>query len=206
MLLGGRVLKLRIKRGLNQKQLSEASGITQATISRIESGKVKELRSESLLRLARALGVTMEYLIDTDAKLTPKDIIRSDPEAVRILKLYRTLTLEQRALFSGILDALTVPDRIKRAIYTAQLQLRALVSATEEATAGNEELIKELFPDGLKFEHLSTLMQGFDESIPYEEKKEKDELTRLDNPFEYYKNRYKQQFDKRLKEMKTKKE
>jgi len=48
MSLGERVIILREKRGMNQKQVSDASGITQATISRIESGQVKQLKSEAL--------------------------------------------------------------------------------------------------------------------------------------------------------------
>lgn len=60
---GNRVRLLREKNHWSQKELSDISGITQATISRIESGKSKELGSFTLRNLARVLGVTMESLL-----------------------------------------------------------------------------------------------------------------------------------------------
>ncbi len=76
MFLGERVKQLRAKWGMNQKQLAEASRISQATISRIESGQVKELKSEALKRLAAALRVTVDYLVDKTGRLTSTDIFR----------------------------------------------------------------------------------------------------------------------------------
>jgi transcriptional regulator with XRE-family HTH domain len=96
MSLGEKVKALRGKKGMNQKQVAEASSITQATISRIESGWVKELKSEALKRLAGALGVTVDYLVDKTEKLTPSDIISSDTTAQYILSVYEKLSRERR--------------------------------------------------------------------------------------------------------------
>ena len=63
LLFGDRVKILRKRNNMNQKELSIASGITQATISRIESGQVNELRSANLSRLAKALGVSIDCLL-----------------------------------------------------------------------------------------------------------------------------------------------
>jgi len=63
MTFGNRVKKRRIQMRMNQKELSEASGLTQATISRIENGLIQQLKSEALKRLAIALGVSMDYLV-----------------------------------------------------------------------------------------------------------------------------------------------
>ena len=92
MSLGKRVKWLREKLRMNQKQLAEASSITQATISRIESGQVKELRSEALKRLAEALRVTVDYLVGRTHTLTPTDIVGSDPTAQYIFRGYGTLS------------------------------------------------------------------------------------------------------------------
>lgn len=81
---------------MNQKQLADASQITQATISRIESGQVRQLKSEALKRLATALGVTVDYLIEKTKELTPNDLVRSDPDATYILEGYETLSAEGR--------------------------------------------------------------------------------------------------------------
>ena len=60
----GRTLKaLRQKQSLNQKALSALSGVSQATISRIETGRVRQLRSSALKNLADALGVSVDFLI-----------------------------------------------------------------------------------------------------------------------------------------------
>ena len=60
----GRTLKaLRQKQSLNQKSLSALSGVSQATISRIETGRVRQLRSSALKNLADALGVSVEFLM-----------------------------------------------------------------------------------------------------------------------------------------------
>lgn len=96
MSLGGKVKRLREKRGMNQKQLADASRITQATISRIESGQVKELKSQALRRLAEALGVTVDYLVGRTPELTPDDIVRSDPDAQFIFRGYEKLSSSAR--------------------------------------------------------------------------------------------------------------
>lgn len=60
----GRTLKaLRQKKSLNQKTLSVLSGVSQATISRIETGRVLQLRSSGLKSLAGALGVSVDFLM-----------------------------------------------------------------------------------------------------------------------------------------------
>lgn len=96
MSLGEKVKEKREKRGMNQKQLAEASGISQATISRIESEKVKELKSQALRRLADALGVTVDYLVDKTDKLTPNEIVLSDPTAQEIFRAYEKLSSDRR--------------------------------------------------------------------------------------------------------------
>lgn len=60
MALGQRIQQGRAKRGWNQKQLAEASRITQATISRLEADQVTPLKSDALGRLAEELGVTVD--------------------------------------------------------------------------------------------------------------------------------------------------
>jgi hypothetical protein len=54
------------------------------------------LKSEALKRLAEALGVTVDYLVDKTEKLTPNDIISSDITAQYILSVYEKLSREGR--------------------------------------------------------------------------------------------------------------
>ncbi|MEW6752993.1 MAG: PAS domain S-box protein [Candidatus Latescibacterota bacterium] len=63
MPLGKTLKALRQKQNLNQKALSALSGVSQATISRIETGRVRQLRSSALKNLADALGVSVDFLM-----------------------------------------------------------------------------------------------------------------------------------------------
>ena len=96
MTLGARIKQMRENLGMNQKQLAKASNIYQVAISRIESGEAKELKSEVLKRIAKALGVTMDYLVGKTDKVTPDDIVRSDPIAQQIFRDYEKLSASGR--------------------------------------------------------------------------------------------------------------
>ncbi|MHB9133543.1 MAG: helix-turn-helix domain-containing protein [Armatimonadota bacterium] len=92
MSLKDKVISLRMKKGMNQKQLSDASELTQATISRIESGSVQTLRTNALKRLAKALGVTVDYLIDNTEEITEEEKVRIDKDTRVVLRGYESLS------------------------------------------------------------------------------------------------------------------
>lgn len=96
MTLGKRVQSKREELGMNQKQLADACGLTQATISRIESEQVNELKSEALKRLAGALGVTTDYLVGKTTQMKASDLIEADPDAKFIFRNYEKLPKEGR--------------------------------------------------------------------------------------------------------------
>lgn len=56
--------KLREQKGLNRTELGIASSISESTISRLERGQIMQLKSEALKRLAKALEVSIDYLVD----------------------------------------------------------------------------------------------------------------------------------------------
>ena len=60
-LLGERLIQLRKKRELTQKELSKESGISQSTISKIESG-LKPISPTEAKAIAPILGCSMKYL------------------------------------------------------------------------------------------------------------------------------------------------
>lgn len=62
MSFGSRIRDLRVSLGLTQIQLSARAGITQGSLSSIERGDTKGMKSETILNLARALGTSPEYL------------------------------------------------------------------------------------------------------------------------------------------------
>lgn len=78
MEFANRLRKLREKHGLSQNALAKTSGVAQAVIQRLEAGNrdVEHLSVGVARRLARALGVTVDYLIgvyDEERKFEPAE-------------------------------------------------------------------------------------------------------------------------------------
>jgi transcriptional regulator with XRE-family HTH domain len=65
-MLGDRVKEARRKAAMTQEQLSAATGLKQFHISRIEKGWIKDVKGDTLLRLARALQVTTDFLLGAE--------------------------------------------------------------------------------------------------------------------------------------------
>jgi transcriptional regulator with XRE-family HTH domain len=126
MSLADRVRALREQRGLNQKGLADASQITQATISRIESGQVEELRSESLKNLATALGVTVDYLVGRTDRQTGSDIADADPNAKRVLEKYAQLSRIGQVSVLDYVDFIYRKERARAGITLAARLSRRL--------------------------------------------------------------------------------
>ena len=70
--LGLRILQLREHHRWSQRELARRAGIRQATISHLESGRVKAINLEVLEKLAQALDVDPGYLIVKKGKRAPK--------------------------------------------------------------------------------------------------------------------------------------
>ena len=95
--LGRNLKELRQKQSLNQKDLSDRSGVSQATISRIETGRVRQPGSSALKNLADALGASTDALMDDKGRLAiVHDITAQDCQqgAIRVLQAgYETETM-----------------------------------------------------------------------------------------------------------------
>jgi transcriptional regulator with XRE-family HTH domain len=63
MSVGQRLLQQRRVRGLTQTELAHLAGVSQGLIARIERGHVKDPAGSVILRLARALGITADWLV-----------------------------------------------------------------------------------------------------------------------------------------------
>ena len=70
MSLGHNLKELRQKRSFNQQDLSDRSGVPQSTISRIETGRVRQPGSSVLKSLADALSVSTDYLMNGNGHST----------------------------------------------------------------------------------------------------------------------------------------
>jgi transcriptional regulator with XRE-family HTH domain len=61
---GRRLKEFRKRLGLSQLELSQRSGISQASIARIEANKQKNLKSETMEKLTETLGVTLHEFLE----------------------------------------------------------------------------------------------------------------------------------------------
>ena len=57
-----RIRELRESKGLTQSELSEKSGVTRATLWRLETGEAEESTTKTLFKIADALGVDVREL------------------------------------------------------------------------------------------------------------------------------------------------
>jgi len=96
MSLKERVGDLMRKKGLNQTQLAETSGITQATMSRILQGEVEDVRMETLDKLARALAVSVDYLLGRTKQVGVAEALEADDRASAIFRGYQKLSDKKR--------------------------------------------------------------------------------------------------------------
>lgn len=61
--LGQNILRLRIDKGMKQKELAKLAGVSQPLIARIESGGRHDMRCLHAHGIAMALGVTIDDLM-----------------------------------------------------------------------------------------------------------------------------------------------
>lgn len=67
-----RIGDLRTSRGWSQKKLSDITEITASQISRIETGAIENISSDILIKLAKAFGVSVDYILGITTVSTPK--------------------------------------------------------------------------------------------------------------------------------------
>ena len=71
--------------GLSQIDLGEKSGISQASIARIESGKQKNLKRETMKKLADGLGISLTQLMEPFTMVKEEEAAYGSARAVPVL-------------------------------------------------------------------------------------------------------------------------
>jgi transcriptional regulator with XRE-family HTH domain len=76
MTLGERVLIVRRRRDMTQRELAKAAGLNTNTISRLEQGDLKDLGGQAIANIARALGTSADFLLglserDEESEMSP---------------------------------------------------------------------------------------------------------------------------------------
>lgn len=65
-MIGERLKRLREAKGLSVRQLSRVAGVPHETISRLENNLQRNPSLPVAMRLAKALGVSLDYLVGMD--------------------------------------------------------------------------------------------------------------------------------------------
>ena len=82
MTTGERIKMLRKKHNMTQEELGAKIGVQKAAIQKYEKGTVKNIKRDSLIKLAKCLDTTPEFLLGWDE--TPSNIIPIEEEFVMI--------------------------------------------------------------------------------------------------------------------------
>lgn len=74
--LGERIRRLRLQKKWSLAQLERESGVSDTTINQIENGINPNPRKETLEKLAAALGVSVQQLMEDDDAPDPEEALR----------------------------------------------------------------------------------------------------------------------------------
>ena len=136
-----KLAKLIADSGMNQSRLSRHTGIAQSAISEMTVGKRRPYLDQGF-RIARAIGVPLDYLADDEAQEPPGPALSDDEEV--ILKIVRALNLDVDAVIralNSIPKAPADPGREPRIIATQDMT-ESYMKREEEKRAAEREAIK----------------------------------------------------------------
>ncbi|WP_308779768.1 helix-turn-helix domain-containing protein [uncultured Clostridium sp.] len=101
VMLGDKIKELRIKKGLTQQKLADATGISRSAIAMVEKNK-QGLGKENLITMSNFFGVTVDYLLSDDVKVDVNSIHNKLGDKIKKLRKERNLTQVQLAKAIGI--------------------------------------------------------------------------------------------------------
>lgn len=111
---GEKVRVKRLEKGMTQAELAKKAGITQATISRVESGEVLQLGSNKLTGLAKTLDVSVDFLVGKIDRMEFDDSLINDQTAKVIFRGYEKLSEERKKQVLEFVDYLVTKEKSKR--------------------------------------------------------------------------------------------
>lgn len=111
--IGDRIREIREKKGWTQDDLANAADMNRVTIAKYEAGRI-EPKSRSLQKLAAALEINANLLIDGESKMDDdnrelwelREKVRRDPERHYLFKLASNGTIDDVRRAVAIIDAL----------------------------------------------------------------------------------------------------
>ncbi|OPZ33898.1 MAG: HTH-type transcriptional regulator ImmR [Tenericutes bacterium ADurb.BinA124] len=100
-----RLIELREIRGLSQRAVAQRLGISNGTISRLESGQ-RIPNATTVKQLAEFYRVSTDYLMGVDDSINPKQVIPYDPIYDPIIEKLKLLDKRDLELVQMLIDNL----------------------------------------------------------------------------------------------------
>jgi len=105
-----KLARLRKELGLSQAELGERVGVHIAHLSRLENGK-SQPSVEMLWKIAHALGVSMDYLMDEDAdEIAPVSV--KDKSLAKRIELLEQLDDTDRQTIINVIDSMLTKKKM----------------------------------------------------------------------------------------------
>lgn len=104
MTTGERIKMMRVARHLTQEELGQAIGVQKSAIAKYESGRVVNLKRETIRDLAAALDVAPSWLLGMDDAVEPEISRELTREEDRLLECYRAADPRYQELALELLE------------------------------------------------------------------------------------------------------
>jgi len=126
MTLAEKVRAEREKWSWSQSDLARVTGIPQPTIWRLERGIIDHPKADTLIALANALKVPVDYLVHEDYDMSESDMMRSDSDMREMVQAYIGLSEDNRRAVRSHAQYLAsrVSDREQRRYMSCAVKLR----------------------------------------------------------------------------------
>ena len=106
-ILNNRIKEKRLESGKTLLDLAKHIGVAEATMQRYESGVIKNIRYETIVKIAKYLDCNPSYLMgwedDTEEKNAPP---RFNDETLAFMKKFDALPEKNQKLVEGMIDTL----------------------------------------------------------------------------------------------------
>lgn len=89
--IGKRIKEKRKEAGLNQKELAARVGLSEASVSKYENGKVEDATHNMLTKFAEALGVSVAWLLGMEKAEAAGDPVFLSAEEKRLIADFRSI-------------------------------------------------------------------------------------------------------------------
>lgn len=116
MSIGKRIkqARLALKPKMTQQQLADAVNVSRPAVTQWETGETKSLDGENLLRVAKALRVSPEWLLhgigSGPGEPLPAQNLDLDADTLRLARAIQSLSADQRAILQALVDSMSQGD------------------------------------------------------------------------------------------------